>query len=310
MLHNAQKPELPPLPLAEWEKSKKTLHLILQIIGKLKLQLMPRKNHWWNITEFVGPAGFTTHSIPFGQETFEVRLNVKASRVEIISSWSDDLYIPLKDGFSVASFYKTFCEKLASIGITVDILARAYDLPPDQPFDKIEQFHHWDKEYILRFWKIMLWVDGVFKEFSGRFYGKTCPVHLYWHHLDLTVTRFSGKRAPSMNSAASAAEKDAYSHEVISFGFWAGDDNTPSPAFYSYTFPSPPGLDKEQLEPASAHWIDANGSPMALLMYDDLRLLDNPRATLLDFLESAYQAGARLAGWDIEGETVPPLDAL
>lgn len=310
MSNTAQTPNLPPLPLGEWEKSKMTLHLILQIIGKLKLQLMPRKNHWWYITEFVGPDGFTTHSIPFGQEMFEIKLNVKSGRVEIISSWHDTLQISLKDGLSVAAFYKLFCEKLDSIGIKVDILAKAFDLPLDQPFDQIEEYHHWNDEYIQRFWKIMLWVDGVFKEFSGRFYGKTCPVHLYWHHLDLAVTRFSGRKAPSMEGASSAAEKDAYSHEVISFGFWAGDDNTPAPAFYSYTYPSPEGLEEEPLVPASAQWIDANGSPMALLMYDDLRKIDHPRTALLDFLESAYQAGAKRAGWDIEGERVPPLHKL
>ena len=161
-----------------------------------------------------------------------------------------------------------------------------------------------------RFWRILQWVDGVFNEFSGRFYGKTCPVHLYWHHMDLTVTRLSGRQGPALPEGKSLAEKDAYSHEVISFGFWAGDASVRGPAIYSYTYPAPEGLDQEPLLPAAASWVDSNGSPMALLMYDDLRAAPDPRTVLLDFLESSYRAGARLAGWRIEELAVPSLDAL
>lgn len=307
MQYTAPKPDLPSLPLEAWEDSKMTLHLILQIIGKIKLQLMPRKNHWWYITEHLSATGFSTYAIPYGQEMFEIRLNLKDSRLEIISSWAEEVQIPIQDGMSVGGFYKLLCQRLKEIGIEVDIIARPFDLPLQESFDKIEQYHHWDIEYIQKFWKIMRWVDGVLKEFSGRFYGKTCPVHLYWHHMDLTVTRFSGKKAPAMPDAASVVEKDAYSHEVISFGFWAGDDNTPAPAFYSYTYPSPQGLDQEKLSPSSAKWIEANGSPMALLTYDDLRQMKNPRKALLDFLESAYQAGAKRAHWNKEELSVPTL---
>lgn len=301
---------LPALPLSAWESSKMSLHLILQIIGKIKLRYMPRKNHWWNITEHLSATGFSTQAINYGQEIFELRLNVKDSRIEIVSSWADEIWIDIKDGISVAEIYQRICQHLQELGIAVDVIPYPFDLPVEEHFGQIHQYHHWDQEYIQRFWKIMLWVDGVMKEFSGHFYGKSCPVHIYWHHLDLTVTRFSGRKAPAMDAAASTLEKDAYSHEVISFGFWAGGDNTPAPAFYSYTFPSPEGLENEPLSPDAAKWIDANGSPMALLMYDDIRTLEDPRKALLSFLESAYQAGARRANWEMEALSVPPLDAL
>lgn len=310
MQSSTTKPTLPSLPLAAWEDSKMTLHLILQIIGKLKLQVMPRKNHWWYITEHISPSGISTQSIPYGPGMFEVNLNIKKSRVELTSSWADDVQIPLKDGITVAEFYQLFCMHLREIGVEVDIIPRPFDLPIKESFDKIMQYHHWDINYIQRFWRIMLWVDGVFKEFSGRYYGKTCPVHIYWHHMDLTVTRFSGRKAPAMDAGASVVEKDAYSHEVISFGFWAGDENTPAPAFYSYTYPSPDGLDQEKLSPSTAQWIDANGSPMALLMYDDIRELEDPKEALLSFLESAYQAGAKRANWNVEELSVPQLNQL
>lgn len=308
----SQKQILPELPLEEWEKSKMTLHLYLQIVGKIRLKLMPRKNHWWYITLYVSPKGLTTHAVPYenGTESFELSFNFIDHRFEISTSKGDYESIELADGLSVSEFHNKLFESLKLLGIEVSIVNKPYDLPVDKPFSVITEYSSYQKEYVQRFWKIMLWVDGVFKEFSGRFSGKTCPVHLYWHHMDLAVTRFSGKEGPQMPAEASITEKDAYSHEVISFGFWAGDDKVRAPAFYSYTYPSPEGLDKEPLLPGSANWVDANGSPMATLMYDDLRKEDDPRKSLLDFLESTYQAGAKLAKWNIEELKVLPLNQI
>jgi hypothetical protein len=156
----------------------------------------------------------------------------------------------------------------------------------------------------------MLWVDGVMNEFSGRFYCKTCPVQIYWHHMDLAVTRFSGKKAPKMDPSARVSDKDAYSHENISFGFWAGDDIVREPAFYSYTYPSPEGIENEKLMPGAAAWVNSNGSPSAFYRYEDLISEDDPREALLSFFESAYQAGGKLANWNIEYELVPALKDL
>ncbi len=141
-------------------------------------------------------------------------------------------------------------------------------------------------------------VNSVFEEFRGKFVGKSTPVQLYWHHADVAVTRFSGKKAPAMEGRT-RADKEAYSHEVISFGFWAGDDNVRAPAFYSYTYPEPEGLAEEPLSPEQAMWNTDKGA-MAVLMYDDLRKHDNPGEALLSFLESAYLAGAKRANWNLE----------
>lgn len=154
-------------------------------------------------------------------------------------------------------------------------------------------------EYAGRFWRILTWIDPVFKEFAGRFTGKSSPVHLFWHSFDLAVTRFSGRRAPE-RPEADAVTREAYSHEVISFGFWAGDANLGAPAFYSYTAPEPPGLADQVLQPEAAFWNTAGGGSMALLMYNDLRQMESPKSALLAFLESAYLAGAHVADWDVE----------
>jgi len=303
---------IPELPLQAWEKSKITLHLILQIFGKVRLNMTPRKNHWWFITEYVSSRGFTTSHIPCGDgiNTFEINYNVHASQVEIFTSLNTEKIIPLYNGLSVASFYKQIMKALDELNIHPKIIDKPFDMGINKRFAEIEEYHHYDEEYVKRFWKIMLWVDGVFNEFSGRFYGKTCPVQLYWHHMDLAVTRFSGKKAPPMDPSARISDKDAYSHEVISFGFWAGDDNVREPAFYAYAYPSPDGIDKIKLLPQKAVWIDSNGSPMAFYRYNDLLKEENPREALLVFLESTYQAGAKLAGWDIEELKTIDLDKL
>ena len=289
-----------------------TLHLFLQIIGKIRLELMPRKNHWWYITEYIDTLGITTGPMPYnsGLDTFTITLNVHEDQLEITTSQGEKKSFPLQEGTTVAQFYNHLMDHLATLGIRISIYDQPFDQDIEKHFDEITEYHHYDHDYTKAFWRTMLWVSGVFKEFSGRFYGKTCPVHLYWHSLDLAVTRFNGDKAPPKPADARLSDKDAYTHECISFGFWAGDENMPEPAFYSYTYPAPDGMGNEPLQPSSAFWNDANGSPMAILKYSDLLTSDNPRKDLLDFLESTHQAGAKHAGWDVEKLKVPALEEL
>ncbi|PTX44941.1 hypothetical protein C8P64_0927 [Christiangramia gaetbulicola] len=303
---------LPELKYVGNEKKKLTLHLFFQILGKVRMCFMPRKNHWWYITLYVNEKGFTTGPIPIedGFESFSLTLNILENKLDIFKSTGEIRSFRLEKGLSVSDFYNYLLSTLKELDINVKINGKPFDLNIDKRFSEITEYHHYNKEYVTAYWKIFLWVSSVFKEFSGRFYGKTCPVHLYWHSMDLAVTRFSGKKAPAMPAEARTSDKDAYSHECISFGFWAGDDNVQEPAFYSYTFPAPENLDNQPLEPGNANWIMNNGSPMAVLTYADLKEKDNPRKILLEFLESAYQAGASLAGWDIENFKVPPLKEL
>ncbi|WP_343767552.1 DUF5996 family protein [Gangjinia marincola] len=303
---------LPQLPLEEWKKSKISLHLIFQIIGKVRLKMTPRKNHWWYITHYISSKGFTTSAIPYdgGYHTFTIEVNVLDMEVEITTSKGATKVIPLTDGLPIKAFYTQFLESLHTLDIQPEIIQEPFDMGVTSAFNEITAYHHFDATYIKKFWEAMRWVDTVFSEFSGRFNGKTCPVQLYWHHMDLAITRFNGKEAPKMDQNARLSDKDAYSHECISFGFWAGDDEVREPAFYAYTYPSPNGIDQEPLHPKEANWIDSNGSPMAFYRYDDLLKEKDPKATLLAFLESSYHAGAKRANWDIEKFEVTPLEKL
>lgn len=303
---------LPDLKYAGHEKEKLTLHLFFQIMGKIRMGLAPRKNHWWNITIYVFEKGFTTGPIAVddGYASFSISLNILEHELEIMHSEEGHRSFSLEKHLSVAQFYDRIISLLKGFNIEFKSRPRPFDLNIDKEFGEIEDIANYDKEYATSYWHTFMWVDSVFKEFSGRFYGKTCPVHLYWHSMDLAVTRFSGKKAPEMDGNARLSDKDAYSHECISFGFWAGDDNIQEPAFYSYTYPAPEGLEEEILFPETANWVMNNGSPMAILSLADLRRAENPRLDLLEFLESTYQAGANLSGWPVKEFEVPPLSDL
>jgi hypothetical protein len=198
----------------------------------------------------------------------------------------------------VAAFYEQLMEGLADLGIEPSILARPYDMGDVPRFPDNRDVAAYDIDAVGRYWKALLSVAGVLQHFRGRFAGKSTPVHLFWHSFDLALTRFSGRAAPM--TEGSRADREAYSHEVISFGFWPGDKDIREPAFYAYAYPEPQGLAEEKLSPDAAKWLDRGGSHLAFLPYDAVRAAANPAGSLLDFLETAYLISARRAGWPIE----------
>lgn len=295
---NDRSEAFPELPLEEWKDTKNTLHLFLQIAGKIRLKTHPPLNHWWHVPFYVTTFGLTTAAIPFGSENFEIEFDFVGHKLKTRTSRGEESFFQLRDGLTVAEFYEKIFADLRSHGIDVKIKAVPFEAPSDIPFAENTEFSSYDKKYIERFRRILISVNDVFTEFRGRFIGKSTPVHLFWHSFDLALTRFSGREAPQKPEAGEV-ERRAYSHEVISFGFWAGDENVPAPAFYSYTAPAPEDLAEKPLSPDAARWHTENGA-MAILMYDEVRESKAPRRLILDFLESAYRAGAESAGWDIE----------
>ncbi len=295
-----QSMELPQLPLESWENSKITLHLYLQILGKIKLKMAPRKNHWWHITLLPHPSGLTTGPVPYTDGTFQINVNMVNHRVEFVYAGGRQSSFELKDGLTVSEFYRKVMDELAGQDIRPEIKAVPYDHPCKEPFATCEEYHQYDPEYVQRFHQVLGFTARVFEKFRARYLGKVSPVQLYWHHMDLAVTRFNGQKGPEPAPGASPADRDAYSHEVISAGFWAGDENVRGAAYYSYTFPAPQGIEDHPLKPSGASWDMSSGSPMAILMYDDLRQENDPEKALLEFLETTYQAGAKRAKWPEE----------
>jgi len=299
----------PEMPLDAWRPTKNTRHLYAQIVGKIRLSMHPRVNHWWHVPLYVSPRGLTTRSIPYVGGNFEIEFDFKDHALKMRTSDGRVEDFALYDGLSVADFYESVFANLAKLGIKPEIWAVPYEAPSTTPFAEDYENKSYDKEYVERFHQILVAVNDIFEEFRGRFTGKSTPVHLFWHSFDLALTRFSGKVAPAMPEA-NMVTREAYSHEVISFGFWFGDDKPNSvaaPAFYSYTAPKPDALENEPLKPNGATWTPDGG--MALLMYDDVRNSGNPRKVALEFLESAYQAGATRAKWEVDNFRLGSLGA-
>jgi Family of unknown function (DUF5996) len=295
----AARPELPELPLEAWEPTKTTLHLWAQIVGKVKLAATAPRNHWWHVPLYLDVRGLTTRRLHHGQTSFQIDFDFVDHRLVVRTNRGQRDGFALHDGLSAAGFDRQLHQLLDQLGVDVAIREDPYGVPMTTPFPDDLEHAAYDPTYVRRFWQVLDWVDEVLEEFAGWYCGKQSPVHLFWHSLDLAVTRFSGRRAPP-RAGADPVTAEAYSHEVISFGFWAGDQQQREPAFYSYTAPEPPGLTGQPLHPATAAWRQVRGGSMALLGYDQLRRAQDPRSTLLAFLQSAHDAGVRAAGWDRE----------
>ena len=285
---------LPELHLADWRPTKDTLHLYAQIVGKVRLATTAPRNHWWNVPLYVDVHGLTTRRLHHRGTTFEITLDFLDHALVVQTADGRNRSIELGDGVAVADFDARLHTLLADLGVDVEIKEQPFGLPTTTPFPQDRQHASWDRDAIERFGRILDWTDTVFEEFSGWFNGKTSPVHLFWHGLDLAVTRFSGRAGPMID--ADPINQEAYSHEVISFGFWAGDDTVGDATYYSYTAPEPEGIRDQALSAGS--WIEYGSGSLAVLPYAAVRSARDPRTALLAFCQSAYEAGARLAGWD------------
>jgi hypothetical protein len=289
-------PEWPALPYAAWEPTLDTVHMWTQIVGKTRLALTPLENHWWNVPLYVTPRGLSTSSIPCPGGTFEVEFDFLAHRLTLATSDGRHHTIRLYPR-SVADFYAEYLAGLSTLRIEARIRPVPVEFDDLTPFDQDHHHASYDPESVDRFRRALVSADRLLKAFRGRFIGKCSPVHFFWGSFDLAVTRFSGRRAP-LRPEADRITREAYSHEVISHGFWPGDRQIPHPAFYSYTAPAPPGLEQEPIRPSAAGWDTGLGQ--FLLRYEDVRTAPSPDTAVLEFCQSTYEAGAKSAGWDRE----------
>jgi hypothetical protein len=289
------KPESwPALPLEAWQDTRDTLHLWTQIVGKVRLALSPLINHWWEVPFYISARGLTTSAIPYNRGVFEIEFDFIDHYLIIQTSEDSRKTIPLAPR-SVADFYKEFMAALGSLGIEVTIWHMPVEIPNAIAFDQDIKHASYDPEYANRFWRILVLVDTIFQEFRSGFVGKNSPVHFFWGSFDLAVTRFSGRRAP-LREGADSITREAYSHEVISAGFWPGGGEMKGAAFYVYAAPEPAGYAQAAVRPGKAFYHPQMKE--FFFMYDDVRLDPSPRSALLEFLQSTYEAGANLAKWN------------
>ncbi len=306
--------EFPALELGDWRETKETLHRFTQIVGKIRLAASPRRNHWWNVPFHLTGRGITTR--PMRDERsglmFTIDFDFVDHRLLITALTGDEVSFALP-GRSVAQFHAAVLSGLEELGIaTRPHLSHPFDLPDGtRPFAQDTEHRSYDPAAVTTYWRILSRVAWELETFAADWSGKISDVHHFWHTFDVAVTRFS-ERPVRQGPSTDPVTREAYSQEVISSGFWFGDDNMPQPAFYSYTAPAPAGLADSPLEPAAARWIEQGGSHLAVLPYDAVRAAADPHDAVQRFYQSAYRAGAERAGWppDLEihsGVTDPVL---
>jgi hypothetical protein len=288
----------PALPISEWQDTRDTLHMWTQIVGKVRLALTPKVNHWWNATLYVTARGLTTSAIPYNERVFEIEFDFLEHQLIIKTCDPATKIIPLAPR-SVADFYNEFMSTLRALKIDVNIWHMPVEIANPIAFDQDKIHASYDKEYARRFWRTLVSVDDVLKVFRSRFIGKSSPVHFFWGSFDMAVTRFSGRTAPERTDPDPILRKimqEAYSHEVISAGWWTGGGDVKDAAFYCYAAPTPQGFAEQKVRPAAAFYQQQLGE--FLLMHEDARRASSPTAAVLEFLQSTYEAGASVAKWD------------
>jgi hypothetical protein len=285
----------PALPLAEWNETRDTLHMWTQIVGKVRLGLSPHVNHWWEVPLYVNARGLTTSAIPSARGNFEMNFDFIEHKLDIVTGWSRPMKVQMYTR-SVAGFYREVMQALDSLGIQVKVWPMPQEVPNPIRFDRDVTHMRYDPNYANRFWRILVSVDSVLKEFRPRFIGKVSPVHFFWGSFDLAFTCFSGRRAPE-RPGADRITRDAYSHELTSVGWWPGGGDVTEAMFYAYASPEPAGFREARVKPEKAYYDTKLGE--FLLSYEEVRRAPDPRAALMDFAWTTHEAGAIMGNWDL-----------
>jgi hypothetical protein len=286
--------EWPALEWEQWKDTAETLHMYTQIVGKTRLALTPIQNHWWNVPLYVTARGLSTSAMPAGRgQLLDIEFDFLSHELVCRTSHGDTRRLGLRP-MPVADFFAEFLRILASLGIEIEIDPMPAELVHPIPFDRDTVHSSYDKGAVTRFWRVLIIADTLFKRFSTNFYGKISPVHFFWGSFDLAVTRFNGRKA-APRPGGDSIQAEAYSHEVISAGFWPGNGGYGRAAFYAYAAPTPDGLNKTVLQGKGA-FNQQMGE--FLLDYVDARTAADPVGTVLTFLKETYSAAADWAKWD------------
>jgi len=283
----------PALPYEAWKDTYDTLHMWSQMVGKVALALAPPENHGWGIALHLTERGMATRLLPHGERSFSLEFDFIEHRLVIATTDGAVRTVKLEPR-TVADFYRDFAATLSAMGLGVRIWPVPVEFADPIPFSEDTKHHSYDPDYASRFWRILVQVQQVFAGARCSFVGKCSPVHFFWGGFDLAVTRFSGRLAPPREGPAFMRE--AYSHEVISHGFWPGSAPLFETSFYAYAVPEPSGLKEAKVEPAAAYYHAEMGE--FILPYEAVRTSPDPAAALAAFVNTTYDRAATLAGWD------------
>ena len=314
--------EWPRLAFDDWKDTLHAIHMWTQIVGKIRLTTTPLLNHWWNSSLAVTPRGLTTGTMPSGPDAFQIDIDFIGHELTVVTSRGGRAAVPLRS-MSVAQFYRAMLGSLSELGIAdPEINLVPSEVALAVPFPEDVEIRPYDRDHARMFATTLLRSDLVFERFRSGFLGKASPVQFFWGSFDLAAARFSGRRAPAYAGGKPPnvhvhVMHEAYSHELISAGFWPGSADLPRAEYYAYAMPAPNGLSEAAIKPDAAEWSSARGE--FLLPYEAVRSSPDPEETVMAFLTSTYEVAADLARWDrtlleervaCDCDPVPPVKAL
>jgi hypothetical protein len=284
----------PELPYAAWKDTLDTLHMNLQIVGKVRLALTPFEPQWNNVPLYLTARGLTTTPMASRGVIFEIDIDLIDHQVLIQTVGGETRRVVLT-ARPVADFYADFMANLSALGIAAEFRPIPSEVSDPIPFAEDAVHATYEPQWANRFWRVLSQVDLVLKAHRARFRGRTSPVQFFWGTFDLALTRFSGREVEPPPGAGIIRRMSADA-EQICVGFWPGDQRYPRPAFFSYAYPKPDGIEQEVIQPPQAVWSPELGE--FALPYEEVRTMASPEDAILRFCESTYAAGARLGGWD------------
>jgi hypothetical protein len=284
----------PELPYDAWKDTLDTLHMTLQIVGKVRLALSPFEPQWANVPLYLSSRGLTTTPMAYAGLIFQIDVDLIEHQVVIETTSGESRRIALS-ARPVAEFFAEFTTNLSALGIEPNFRTIPDEVSDPIPFAADTVHKAYEPEWANRFWTVLSQVDLVLKDHRSRYRGRTSPVHFFWGTFDLAITRFSG-RAVKPPRRVGRIERLSADAEQICLGFWPGNTKFPRAAFFSYTYPKPDGIEQQVIEPPEARWHSDLGE--FALLYDEVRASASPRSAILQFCESTFAAGARLTGWD------------
>lgn len=291
----------PTLPNTDWHLTLTTLHRWTQIVGKLRMVHTPWLNHSWSVPFYLTPRGLTTSHVPHGNGGFEARFDFLSNKV-VIETTDGGMQKIVLASKTTAAFYQEVMEAMKALGMETAIHTMPSEIPDATSFDEDEDNATYVAEHAQALWRALVQAERVFTRFRAGFWGKCSPVHFFWGSFDLAVTRFSGRTAPphpaGIPNFPDDVAREAYSHEVMSAGFWPGNADNPEPIFYGYAYPTPVGFKKARVQPKQAFWLEELGE--FAITYKDVAAAGDPDDALMQFVQSVYDAAADLAKWDRE----------
>ena len=284
-----------------WPATHDYIHLVTQMMGKLRLSLAPTLPGWAHTSLALTPTGLTTRVLPTADGTVEARLDFVDGALRIAVHGGASRLVPLAPARAIADIWADYRLALGDLGVTLEMWDKPQEMSDTTPF--AEDFRPRDYDPVLgaAWFRLLTDVHNVFEEWRSPFFGRS-GVNFWWGGFDLAVTLFNGRRAvpPSRSNFLMRYDLDA---EHLSVGFWPGDDEREA-MFFSYIVPDPPGCEEYPFEVPSASWAPTMGE--WILSYESIRTLPERWDLVRAFMDAVYVAAGNLAGWDLNSHTYAP----